>query len=283
MKNLSSTTLPTNIDNYQQPISIKLIIIIIITLLITALAVSIFILSVVHNAAFFLAFFAVSVVAAAVLGWNIVSFRRKTALLRFVDSFTLLDLRFAAHGQLVKISGPVSCSNVSLQSSYERVSKCVYTSTLVYEYQGFGFKLLDANVPSLLWKLAYLERFSTDFYISDENSGIRALVKAGCGSRVVPLITESILVNTRRNMVLSPSLTKWLTERNLSADSRLIRLEEGYIKEGDHATVIGVLHKGDNIATIIQPPELISTGCLWQKLLVPVDFNGLIIGLSDAD
>ncbi|KAK9743208.1 hypothetical protein RND81_03G224400 [Saponaria officinalis] len=282
MNNLSLTTLPSNVLNYRQSISIKLIIIII-TLLITGLGVSIFILAVVHNAAFFVAFFFFSAVVAAVLAWNIVCFRRKSVLFRFVHSFPRFDLRFAGHGQLVKISGPVSCGNVSLESSYERVSKCVYTSTLLYEYHGFGFTMLDANVPSFLWRLAYLERFSTDFYISDENSGIQALVKAGCGSRVVPLIFESTLVNSRRNRMLSPSLKKWLSERDLSADSRLIRLEEGYIKEGDRATVIGVLHKSDNIATIVQPPELISTGCLWQKLILPVDFDGLIIGLPTID
>lgn len=54
-----------------------------------------------------------------------------------------------------------------------------------------------------------------------------------------------------------------------------------YIKEGDSATVIGMLQKGgDDIVMVVQPPELISTGCLWQRLLLPVDFDGLLLALG---
>lgn len=176
---------------------------------------------------------------------------------------------------------PVSCGDIALESSYEKVGRCVYTSTLLYEYEGFGFKSLNAKQPCFLWRLAYSERFSTDFYIFDKNSGIRTLIKAGCGCRLVPLINESRLVYTRRNRILSPNLTKWLTDKNLSADPRVIRLEEGYIKEGDCATVIGVVHRGgDDIAMVVQPPDLISTGCLWQRLLFPVNFDSLLLGLT---
>lgn len=33
---------------------------------------------------------------------------------------------------------------------------------------------------------------------------------------------------------------------------------------------------------IVQPQELFSTGCLWQKLLLPVDVDGLILGFPDT-
>lgn len=50
-----------------------------------------------------------------------------------------------------------------------------------------------------------------------------------------------------------------------------------YIQEGNTVTVTGMLHKNDDVATIVQPPELFSTGCLWRKLLLPIDVDGLIL------
>lgn len=38
-----------------------------------------------------------------------------------------------------------------------------------------------------------------------------------------------------------------------------------------------MLHRNNDIVMIIQPPEVISTGCLWRKLLLPVDIDGLIL------
>ncbi|XP_052306150.1 uncharacterized membrane protein At1g16860-like [Populus trichocarpa] len=125
-------------------------------------------------------------------------------------------------------------------------------------------------------------RFSTDFYITDRKSGIRAMVKAGSGCKVVPLIVESKLVTTRQCRTLSSHLRKWLQERNLSAEARLLRLEEGYVQEGSFVTVIGVLRRNNDISMIVQPQELFSTGCLWQKLLLPVDVDGLILGFPDT-
>lgn len=46
-------------------------------------------------------------------------------------------------------------------------------------------------------------------------------------------------------------------------------------------TVIGMLHRDNNTVMILQPPELISTGCLWQRLFLPVDVDGLILGVPD--
>lgn len=56
-------------------------------------------------------------------------------------------------------------------------------------------------------------------------------MKAGYGSEVIPLINESTLVNTSsKNMILSSTLIKWLGERDLTADARMLCLEEGYNK-----------------------------------------------------
>ncbi|KAJ8436889.1 hypothetical protein Cgig2_017314 [Carnegiea gigantea] len=277
---LSVTRASRGDRNCTEPIP-RVAIYILISLFLLGFGVSIFILVVVHNFIFFLSFLFLSAIVVALVVWNILSYRRNAALLFFLQSSCDSDLRFARHGQLVKITGPVSCGNVSLESSYEKVGECVYTSTLLYEYEGFRLKALTAKAPCFSWRLAYSERFSTDFYIYDRKSGIRSLVKAehGHGRKLIPLIVESRLVNTSGNRFLSPNLIKWLTDRNLSAESRLIRLEEGYIKEGDSVSVIGMLYKGEgDVAMIVQPPELISTGCQWQRLLLPVDFDGLLLG-----
>ncbi|KAK9280490.1 hypothetical protein L1049_014182 [Liquidambar formosana] len=237
---------------------------------------------VVHNAFFFVPLLSLSALVIAFIVWNALNYRTNGAVLLLLHSFPDSDLRLARHGQLVKITGPVSCGSLSLESSYENVSRCIYTSTLLYEYGGFGLKLSNVNKPCFRWSLVYSERFSTDFYITDKKSGIRAMVKAGSDCKVIPLIVESRLVNTTgRCRILSSHFTKWLRDRNLSAESRLLRLEEGYIKEGSSVTVIGMLHRNNDIVMIVQPPELISTGCLWRKLLLPVDVDGLILGVPE--
>ncbi|KAH6814893.1 hypothetical protein C2S51_023911 [Perilla frutescens var. frutescens] len=276
---------------------------ILLALFLVGLCVSTFFLIVVHNAFFFVLLLCFSTPIAAFLFWN----SRNAAVSFFLHSFPDSDLNLAAHGQLVKITGVcmyvcmllllilllvenvtlfplfilvVSCGNVSLESSYEKVSPCVYTSTMLYEYRGICFKVRDI---SSLWRLAYSERHSTDFYITDLKSGIRALVKAGPDSKVIPLIVESRLIRTSKGCrVLSSDLRKWLAERKVSTEVRSLCLKEGYIKEGSSVSVVGILQKVNDILMIAQPHEMLSTGCRWPKLLLPMDVEGLIIGFPET-
>lgn len=55
-----------------------------------------------------------------------------------------------------------------------------------------------------------------------------------------------------------------------------------YVQEGSFVTVIGMLRKDHDALMIVQPPQVISTGCLWQRLLLPVDVDGLILGMPDS-
>ncbi|KAJ9188195.1 hypothetical protein P3X46_003580 [Hevea brasiliensis] len=261
----------------------RIAICILVPLFVTGLSVSVFILIVVHNPVFFLSFILLSALVLSLITWNRHNWRHKYAIFRFLRSFPDSELASAREGQLVKITGVVSCGSVSLESSYERTTRCIYASTLLYEHGGFGPKPNDANTSCFQWNLTYCERFSTDFYITDQKSGIRAMVKAGPGCKVVPLIVESKLVSTTRHCrILSPHLRKWLQERNLSVEARLLQLEEGYIQEGSIVTVIGVLHKNNEIVMIVQPEELLSTGCLWERLLFPIDVDGLVVGVSSV-
>lgn len=68
-----------------------------------------------------------------------------------------------------------------------------------------------------------------DFYISDFQSGLRALVKTGSGARVTPYVDDSIVIAVNPiKEELSPEFIRWLGERNLSSDDRVMRLKEGY-------------------------------------------------------
>lgn len=67
-----------------------------------------------------------------------------------------------------------------------------------------------------------------DFYISDFQSGLRALVKTGYSARVTPHVEESVVVDVNPlNKELSSDFVRWLAERNLSSDDRVMRLREG--------------------------------------------------------
>lgn len=79
------------------------------------------------------------------------------------------------------------------------------------------------------WDIFCEQRYVSDFYISDFQSGLRALVKAGYGAKVAPFVKPATVVNvTKGNRDLSPSFLRWLTEHNLSSDDCTIRLKEGY-------------------------------------------------------
>jgi hypothetical protein len=74
-----------------------------------------------------------------------------------------------------------------------------------------------------------LQRHVVDFYISDFQSGLRALVKTGYGARVTPYVDESIVIDIKpENKEMTPEFHRWLLQRNLSSDDRIMRLKEGY-------------------------------------------------------
>ncbi|KAK9910115.1 hypothetical protein M0R45_034090 [Rubus argutus] len=279
MNDLSNAVVRDHHTSPFKPIP-SLVLYILIPIFFLGLFVSIFILTAVHNALFFVFFLVLSALVLAFIVWNTRHWATKASVLFFINSLPESDLRLAQHGELVKITGLASCGSLSLESSYEKASGCVYTSTLLYEYRGLTLQPMNVKRSCFQWHLEYCERFSTDFHLTDRKSGLRAIVKAGSGCNVIPLVFESKLVNTRKCRILSPHLTKWLRERNLSAESRLLRLEEGYVQDGSIVTVFGMLHRTNEMTMIVQPPEVISTGCLWRKLLLPVDINGLVLRVS---
>ncbi|KAK9226090.1 hypothetical protein WN943_011137 [Citrus x changshan-huyou] len=191
------------------------------------------------------------------IAWNMLNCNYKAALPLFVRSFPDSNLRLTPHGQLVKITALASCGSVSLESSYEKATRCIYTSTLLHENGRMGLKPVNVNKSCCQWSLAYCE--------------------------VLPLICESNIVTTSGcSRILSTHLRKWLRDKNLPAEARLLRLEEGYVQEGSSVIVVGMLYKDNDLLMIVQPPQPISTGCLFQRLLFPVDVDGLVLGISDS-
>ncbi|PSS07239.1 hypothetical protein CEY00_Acc17578 [Actinidia chinensis var. chinensis] len=240
-----------------------------------------FILGAVHNAILLIAVVALFAIVAALFTWNTCSGRK--AIVGFIARYPDAELRTAKNGQYVKVSGVVTCGNVPLESSFQKVPRCVYTSTTLYEYRGWDSKAANPTHRRLTWGLRSSERHVVDFYISDFQSGLRALVKTGYGARVTPYVEDSIVVDVNPlNKDLSPEFMRWLGERKLSSDDRVMRLKEGYIKEGSTVSVMGVVQRNDNVLMIVPPPEPLTTGCQWAKCILPASLEGIVLRCEDA-
>ncbi|MBA0565701.1 hypothetical protein Golob_010565, partial [Gossypium lobatum] len=240
------------------------------------------------------------------LVWNCIWGRK--GLFGFVKRYPDAELRGAVDGQYIKVtgmkllsgdmfvsddgsSGPirtqklnvVTCGSIPLESSYQREPRCVYVSTELYEYKGWGGKSANSKQRCFSWGCKHSEKFVADFYISDFQSGLRALVKAGYGSKVAPMIKPATVLDvTKENRDSFPSLLRWLAERNLSNDDCIMRLKEGCIKEGSTVSVMGVVRRHDNVLMIVPPSEPISTGCQWSRCLLPTYVEGLILTCDDT-
>ncbi|WOK95003.1 hypothetical protein Cni_G03708 [Canna indica] len=240
-----------------------------------------FILGAVHNPMLLIVVVSIFGVVVVLSFWNTCFGRR--AILGFIAQYPDADLRTAKDGQYVKVSGVVTCGNFPLESSYHKVPRCVYTSTGLYEYRGWDSKTANPEHRRFTWGLRSMERHVVDFYISDFQSGLRALVKAGYGSRVTPYVDESVVVDINpSNKDLSPEFLRWLQERNLSSDDRTMHLKEGYVKEGSTVSIMGVVRKNDNVLMIVPPSEPFSTGCQWAKCILPANLDGIILRCEDT-
>ncbi|KAL7092409.1 hypothetical protein ACP275_12G163200 [Erythranthe tilingii] len=235
-----------------------------------------FILGAVRNPILLVVVVVLFAVVATVFTWNTCWGRR--AITGFISTYPDAELRTAKDGQFVKVSGVVTCGNIPLESSFQRVPRCVYTSTSLYEYRGWESKAANPTHRRFTWGLRTLERHVADFYISDFQSGLRALVKTGYGARVTPYVDESVVIDVNpSNRDMSPDFVRWLGERNLSSDERIMRLKEGYIKEGSTVSVMGVVQRNENVLMIVPPPEPFSTGCQWSKCILPASLEGIVL------
>ncbi|XP_071725422.1 uncharacterized membrane protein At1g16860-like [Rutidosis leptorrhynchoides] len=207
----------------------------------------------------------------------------RKSVIDFIDSYPDAELGTAKNGQFVKISGVVTCGNVPLESSFQRIPRCVYTSTSLYEYRGWGSKPANPTHRRFSWGLRTMERHVVDFYISDFQSGLRALVKTGYGARVTPHVEEPAVIEVdQSNVESSPQFVRWLNDRNIPMEDRVMRLKEGYIKEGSTVSVMGIVQRHNNVLMIVPPSERVPTGCQWTKCLLPVSLEGIVLRCEDS-
>ncbi|KAM0036647.1 putative membrane protein [Helianthus debilis subsp. tardiflorus] len=242
---------------------------------------SVFILAAVGNPILLIVVGVLFAIVSLPFAWNM--FRGRKAVIKFISEYPDVELRTAKDGQFVKVSGVVTCGNVPLESSFQRVPRCVYTSTRLYEYRGWDSKAANPSHQRFTWGLRSVERHVVDFYISDFQSGLRALVKTGYGARVTPYVEESVVIDINQsNKDASPQFLRWLAEKNLSSDDRMMRLKEGYIKEGSSVSVMGVVQRNDNVLMIVPPPEPIPTGCQWATCMLPTSLDGIVLRCDDS-
>ncbi|KAG8653180.1 hypothetical protein MANES_06G176900v8 [Manihot esculenta] len=126
-------------------------------------------------------------------------------------------------------------------------------------------------------------RHVSDFYISDFQSGLRALVKTGSGTRVTPFVDDSYVIEINpEKKDLSPEFARWLGHKKLSGDDRIMQLKEGYIKEGSTVSVMGIVQRNENVLMIVPPPEPLATGWQWSKCTFPASLDGIVLRCEDT-
>lgn len=260
----------------------KLAMWIFVVLMVMALVVGAFLMVAVKKPVILISIGAILALVILALIWNC-SWKMR-GLLRFLKRYPDAELRGAIDGQYVKVTGVVTCGSVPLESSFQKVSRCVYVSTELYEYKGLCGNSENPKQRCFSWDCRHAERYVTDFYISDFQTGLRALVKAGYGSKVSVLVKPANVVDVNKeNRELSPSFTKWLADNSLSSDDRVVlHLKEGYIKEGSTVSVIGVVRRHENVLMIVPPTEPISTGCQWMQCLLPTYTEGMVLTCEES-
>ncbi|WOL19100.1 hypothetical protein Cni_G27897 [Canna indica] len=217
-------------------------------------------------------------VVAAVAAWNRVMRGTEVERLLRRHPNSLIDPRNLPIGEVVKITGHVTCGSIPLETSYRKISRCIYASTELYEHRARSGFPANPKHKWFTWGLRNSQRHVADFYISDSTTGMRFLVRAGNGAKVTSFVNSAIVMemHKKNNNDLSLDFLSWLTEHNLSSDDHRMRLKEGYIKEGSTASVMGVLRMNENLL-MIDPSYDFSTGCQWSSCLFPLFVQGLIL------
>lgn len=54
-------------------------------------------------------------------------------------------------------------------------------------------------------------------------------------------------------------------------------MHDRFIKEASVISVLGILQSQDNVLMIVPPTEPISTGCQWERCLIPIHIEGLVL------
>uniref|UniRef100_A0A0E0AC85 Uncharacterized protein n=1 Tax=Oryza glumipatula TaxID=40148 RepID=A0A0E0AC85_9ORYZ len=215
---------------------------------------------------------AVAAVAAA-FAWNVR--RRDAEAERFFRRLpdTVFDQSDMPIGELVKITGQVTCGHQPLGARFHDAARCIFTSVQLYERRGCCFR----------WQQTHSETRTANFYISDRNTGKRFYVRAGEGGKITWMIKRKTDSFDGERKGASRNLKSWMASNDLSCDGT-VRVKEGFIREGDTASVIGVLKKHHAYDIVDAPSGVVTTGCQFTRCMFPVHVEGLIlVGEEDPD
>ncbi|KAK1603619.1 hypothetical protein QYE76_027292 [Lolium multiflorum] len=216
--------------------------------------------------------------AAAVLSWNVSRCAAEAERFFRRSPDTVFDQADMPIGELVKITGQVTCGRIPVGACFDDAARCVFTSVRMYGRRGWAWACCCSR-----WKLRHSEAHSTSFYISDRNSGRRFYVRAGEGAKITWMIKRKTVSFDGDNKGASRSLTSWAESHGVSWDGA-VRVEEGFIREGDTASVIGVLKKHHAFDVVDAPEGVVATGCQPARFMFPVLVEGLVlIGSEDPD
>lgn len=217
-------------------------------------------------------------VAAAMFSWNVVRCAAEAERFFRRSPDTVFDQADMPIGELVKITGQVTCGRVPVGACFHDAARCVFTSVRMYGRRGWAWACCCSR-----WQLTHSEARSTSFYISDRNSGRRFYVRAGEGAKITWMIKRKTVSFDADTKGASRSLTSWTASHGVSCDGA-VRVEEGFIREGDTASVIGVLKKHHAYDVVDAPDGVVATGCQLARCMFPVLVEGLVlIGSEDPD
>uniref|UniRef100_A0ACD6AFX5 Uncharacterized protein n=1 Tax=Avena sativa TaxID=4498 RepID=A0ACD6AFX5_AVESA len=217
--------------------------------------------------------------AAAVLSWNAARCAAEAERFFRASPDTAFDQADMPIGELVKITGQVTCGRVPVGACFHDAARCVFTSVRMYGRRGWAGACCCSR-----WQLRHSEARSTSFYISDRNSGRRFYVRAGEATKITWMIKRKTVSFDGDTKAASRSLKSWTESRGVSCDGGAVRVEEGFIREGDTASVIGVLKKHHAYDVVDAPEGVVSTGFQPARCMFPVLVEGLVlIGSEDPD
>ncbi|KAG0500163.1 hypothetical protein HPP92_000235 [Vanilla planifolia] len=242
-----------------------------------AIGVGVFVWVEVGRLHFFVVFAGAAVGVGVMAIWNWTLGRRE--LERYFRAFpdSSINPRNLPVGKLVKVTGHVTCGNIPLDTSYQNVPRCIYTSTELHESRARK-NLYGITYSSCTWSLKRSEKHVVDFYLSDVKSGTRFLVRAGNGAKVICFVKPTMtLLVSKKNKEQSPSFLRWLQNQHIASGDSTMRLNEGYIKEGSTMSILGTLKSHQNLVIIDPPEEVSSTGWQWRRCFIPMHVEGLIL------
>ncbi|XP_041989323.1 uncharacterized membrane protein At1g16860-like [Salvia splendens] len=126
------------------------------------LVVGVFLMASVKKPVILVAVVALLVPIVVIFVWNYAY--RNRGVLGFLNKYPDAELRGAVDGQFVTVTGVVTCGSIPLETSFQKVQRCVYASSELYEYRGCGVKPANPKQRWFSWACTYSEIYKRSKY-----------------------------------------------------------------------------------------------------------------------